>query len=120
MTYRRRASPLHAARAAVGAALLPGARAGVALSFEHPLVLGAVLVAVLLAAAPRAGVGAVRARARCCGGLPFALLIALDQPARRARRADGDRAARRRAAARRGRHHARGDGLRRGARRCAR
>jgi energy-coupling factor transport system permease protein len=54
MTYQRRASPLHAARAAVAAAwCLVLALAGFAT--EHPLVLGA-LVAVVLAAGAGAGV----------------------------------------------------------------
>ena len=46
MTYRRRSSPLHAARAGVGS-LFCVVLAGVALSFEHPLLLGALLLAVL-------------------------------------------------------------------------
>jgi energy-coupling factor transport system permease protein len=74
MTYRRRASPLHAARAGVGSAFCV-VLAGVALSFEHPVLLGAVLLAVLLAGAA-AGVGDVVARS-LLWGLPFALLIAL-------------------------------------------
>jgi energy-coupling factor transport system permease protein len=74
VTYRRRASPLHAARAGVGS-LFCVVLAAVALSFEHPLLLGAVLLAVLLAAAA-AGVGDVVARSLLLG-LPFALLIAL-------------------------------------------
>ncbi len=73
MTYRRRASPLHAARAGV-ASLFCIVLAGVALSFEHPLLLGAVLLAVL-GAAVGARVGDVVARA-LMWGLPFALLIA--------------------------------------------
>jgi energy-coupling factor transport system permease protein len=72
--YRRRASPLHAARAGVGS-LFCVVLAGVALSFEHPLLLGAVLLAVLLAGA-LAGVGDVVARSLLMG-LPFAVLIAL-------------------------------------------
>jgi energy-coupling factor transport system permease protein len=74
VTYRRRASPLHAARAGVGS-LYCVVLAGVALSFEHPILLGAVLVAVLLAGAG-AGVGDVVARS-LVWGLPFAVLIAL-------------------------------------------
>jgi energy-coupling factor transport system permease protein len=74
MTYRRRASPLHAARAAVGS-LYCVVLAGVALSFEHPMLLGAVLVAVLLAGAG-AGVSGVVARS-LVWGLPFAALIAV-------------------------------------------
>jgi energy-coupling factor transport system permease protein len=71
--YRRRSSPLHAVRATVGAAWCL-ALAGIALSLEHPLLLTALLAAVLLAAA-LAGVGrdAVRASA---WALPFALVIA--------------------------------------------
>ncbi|MEA2134231.1 MAG: energy-coupling factor transport system permease protein [Solirubrobacteraceae bacterium] len=74
MTYRRRSSPLHAARAGVGS-LFCVVLAGVALSFEHPVLLGAVLLAVLLAGAG-AGVGDVVARS-LLWGLPFAVLIAL-------------------------------------------
>jgi energy-coupling factor transport system permease protein len=74
MTYRRRSSPLHAARAGVGS-LFCVVLAGVALSFEHPVLLGAVLLAVLLAGAG-AGVGDVVARS-LLWGLPFAALIAL-------------------------------------------
>lgn len=77
MGYRRRASPLHAARAAVGCALC-GALALVALLFSHPLVFGAVVVAVLSAAAA-AGVGRELRRALLFG-LPFALLLALVNP----------------------------------------
>ena len=73
MTYRRRASPLHAARAGVGS-LYCVTLAGVALSFEHPLLLGAVLAAVLVAGAG-AGVGHVVARS-LLWGVPFALVIA--------------------------------------------
>ena len=73
MTYRRRASPLHAARAGV-ASLFCLVLAGVALSFEHPLLLGALLLAVVACAAG-AGVGGVVLRA-LAWGLPFALLIA--------------------------------------------
>ena len=74
MTYRRRASPLHAARAGAGS-LYCVVLAGVALSFEHPLLLVAVLLAVLLAAVG-AGVGDVVGRL-LLWGLPFALLIAV-------------------------------------------
>ena len=73
MTYRRRSSPLHAARAGVGS-LFCIVLAGVALSFEHPLLLGALLIAVLGAGAA-ARVGGVVARS-LVWGLPFALLIA--------------------------------------------
>ena len=54
MIHLPRASPLHAARAAVASAWCV-AVAGVALSFEHPLVLGALLLS-LLAAGAAAGV----------------------------------------------------------------
>jgi energy-coupling factor transport system permease protein len=74
VTYRRLASPLHAARAGV-ASLFCIVLAGVALSFEHPLLLGAMLVAVA-GAAVGAGVGRVVARS-LLWGLPFALLIAV-------------------------------------------
>jgi energy-coupling factor transport system permease protein len=73
VTYRRRASPLHAARAGVGS-LYCVTLAGVALSFEHPLLLGAVLAAVLVAGVG-AGVGDVVARS-LLWGVPFALVIA--------------------------------------------
>jgi len=73
VTYRRRASPLHAARAGVGS-LFCIVLAGVALSFQHPLLLAAVLVAVVVAAVG-AGVGDVVARS-LLWGLPFALVIA--------------------------------------------
>lgn len=77
MGYRRRASPLHAARAVAGSALC-GALALVALLFDHPLVLGAVVAAVLGAAAA-AGVGRELRRALLFA-LPFALLLALVNP----------------------------------------
>lgn len=53
--YRRRASPLHATRAAAGGAYC-AALAGAALIVTHPLVLGALLIAVL-GAGGAAGVG---------------------------------------------------------------
>ena len=74
MTYRRRASPLHAARAGVGS-LFCVVLAGVALSFEHPVLLAAVGVGVVLAGVA-AGVGDAVARS-LLWGLPFAGLIAL-------------------------------------------
>jgi len=74
MIYRRRASPLHATRAGVGAAYC-AALATCALIFQHPLVLGAVAVSVLVAAAA-AGVGREVARtARYT--LPIAVLVAV-------------------------------------------
>jgi energy-coupling factor transport system permease protein len=75
IAYRRRASPLHAARAPIAAAY--GAALGAsALMLENPLLLGALLIAVL-AAAYAAGVarqllGAIRATT-----LPVVLLIVL-------------------------------------------
>jgi energy-coupling factor transport system permease protein len=74
MTYRRRASPLHAARAGVGAAYC-AALAACALIFEHPLALAAVAVAAL-GAGLGAGVGREVARtARFT--LPLVVLVAL-------------------------------------------
>ena len=74
MTYRRRPTPLHAARAAVGSAWCV-VFAGVALSLEHPLLLAIVLVALLVAAWASQVAGAVlRALA---WGLPFALAMVL-------------------------------------------
>jgi energy-coupling factor transport system permease protein len=73
VTYERRASPLHAARATVAAAwslVLVSA----ALAFEHPLVLAALLV-VAVGGAFAAGVGRRVARVLRFA-LPFALLIA--------------------------------------------
>jgi energy-coupling factor transport system permease protein len=71
--YRRRASPLHAARAGVGAAYC-AALAACALIFEHPLMLGALAVVVVCAAAG-AGIGReVLRTARYT--LPLALLVA--------------------------------------------
>lgn len=74
MTYRRRSSPLHAARASVGAAFCL-VLAAVTLVFEHPLVLLA-LLAALLAAGAGARVGREVTRAVFIFGLPFALSIA--------------------------------------------
>jgi energy-coupling factor transport system permease protein len=77
MTYRRRASPLHAARAGVGAAYC-AALAACALIFEHPLALAAVAVAAL-GAGLGAGVGREVARtARLT--LPLVVLVALVNP----------------------------------------
>ena len=73
MSPRERCSPLHAARAGVGAAWCL-VLAAVALAFEHPLVLGSVLFA-LLAAAPLARAGREVGRA-LRWGLPLAALIA--------------------------------------------
>jgi energy-coupling factor transport system permease protein len=75
--YLRRASPLHATRAAVASAWCV-TLALVALSFDHPLVLGALLVTLVLAAA------AARVARRVLLGLafalPFALLVGLVNP----------------------------------------
>ena len=77
VTYRRRASPLHAARAAVASAWCV-VLAGVALTFEHPLVLAVLLLALLGAAAGARVAGPVlRALAFAA---PFALVIALVNP----------------------------------------
>jgi energy-coupling factor transport system permease protein len=74
MTYRRRASPLHVARAAAGGGYCL-ALAGCALAFEHPIVLAAIAIAALGAAAA-AGVGPEVARtARYT--LPLAVLVAV-------------------------------------------
>jgi energy-coupling factor transport system permease protein len=75
--YERRASPLHAARA-VAAGAWCCALAGTALAFHHPLVLGALLVAVL-GGATGAGVGRPVAR-MLRYAVPFALFIALVNP----------------------------------------
>lgn len=63
LAYQRRASPLHAASGPVAAAY-GGALALCALLTEHPLVLGALLLAVL-AAGVCAGVGRQLSRAAC-------------------------------------------------------
>ena len=77
MGYRRRASPLHAARAAAGCALC-AALACAALLLDHPLVLGAVVLAALAAGAG-AGVGRQIGFALLLA-LPFALVVALINP----------------------------------------
>ena len=74
MMYRRRASPLHAARAAAGCAWCL-ALAVAALMASDPILLGAVTVAVLAAGAA-AGVGRQLGRA-ALWGLPVALVIML-------------------------------------------
>lgn len=73
MTYKPRSSPLHAARAGV-ASLYCVVLAGVALSFEHPVILLAVLAVLVLAAAGAKVLTEVR-RA-LVWGLPFAFVIA--------------------------------------------
>jgi energy-coupling factor transport system permease protein len=74
MIYRRRASPLHATRAAAGAAYC-GALACIALLFEHPLILAAVGVAALGAAAGARVWREVARTARYT--LPMAVVVAL-------------------------------------------
>ena len=77
MTYRRVASPLHAARAAAGCAYC-AALAGAALIADHPVVLLAVVVAEAGAAAA-AGTGRQLRRAALFAA-PFALAIAVINP----------------------------------------
>jgi energy-coupling factor transport system permease protein len=72
--YRRRASPLHAARAAAGGAWC-AALAAAALAAQHPVVLAA-LAAVVLAGAAGAGVGRDVGRVALWMA-PWALVIAL-------------------------------------------
>jgi energy-coupling factor transport system permease protein len=72
--YERRPSPLHAARASVGAAWCVTLGL-VALSIEQPVVLG-VLLASVLAAAGAARVGR-RVALTLAWGVPFAVVIAL-------------------------------------------
>jgi energy-coupling factor transport system permease protein len=74
MTYRLRASPLHAARAAAGGAYCL-ALASVALVFTSPLVLAAVALAALGAAAGAGVAGPVARSARYT--LPLAILVAV-------------------------------------------
>jgi energy-coupling factor transport system permease protein len=74
MRYCRRASPLHAARAAAGGAWC-AAIAAAALAAQHPLVLLTLAVVVLAAAA---GAGVLREVARTAGWMvPWALVIAV-------------------------------------------
>lgn len=77
MTYRRRSSPLHATRAGVASAWCVTLSI-VALSYEHPIVLG-VLLAAVLASAALAKVGREVGRLLLFG-VPFALLIAVINP----------------------------------------
>jgi energy-coupling factor transport system permease protein len=72
VTYRRRSSPLHAARATVGAAWCL-ALVTLALAVQHPVVLGAALLAVFAAAAGARVPGPVLRS--CLWGVPFALVI---------------------------------------------
>jgi energy-coupling factor transport system permease protein len=75
--FRRRASPLHAARAAAGGAYC-ATLAACALSFQHPLILAAVTVA---AAGAGGGAGAGRELLTAAKfTIPLALLIALVNP----------------------------------------
>jgi energy-coupling factor transport system permease protein len=75
--FRRRASPLHAARAAAGG-LYCFALAACALSFQHPLVLAAVIVATVGAGA---GAGATHDLATAARfTVPLALLVAVVNP----------------------------------------
>ncbi|HEV7750937.1 MAG TPA: energy-coupling factor transporter transmembrane component T [Baekduia sp.] len=74
MRYRRRASPLHAARAAAGGAWC-AALAAAALAAEHPIVLVALALTVLAGAA---GAGVLREVARTAAWMaPWALVVAL-------------------------------------------
>lgn len=75
MIYRRRASPLHAARASVGAVFCL-VLVGAALAFEHPVLLLAILAA-LLGAAAAADAWRPVTRMVLLFGLPFAVCIAL-------------------------------------------
>jgi energy-coupling factor transport system permease protein len=77
MFYARRATPLHAARAAVAAAYACALVTAV-LAFENPIALAAVGAAIV-GAALLAGAGRLLARAALLG-VPFALLIALINP----------------------------------------
>ena len=77
MIYERRASPIHAARAAAAGAWCLALTVA-ALATKHPLLLGALLAVVLLAAAGGRVLGPV---ARLTAfGVPFALLVALINP----------------------------------------
>jgi len=78
MTYRRRASPLHATRASVACAWC-AALVAVALATAHPLVLGAVLVATLAAAAAACVLREV-GRFTALVGLPLAVLFVVVNP----------------------------------------
>lgn len=77
MTYRRRASPLHAARASAGGAYC-AALAACALAFQHPVILAAVIVAAV-GAGTAAGAGRELATAAKFS-VPLALLVALVNP----------------------------------------
>jgi energy-coupling factor transport system permease protein len=75
--YRRRASPLHAARAAAGGAYC-AALATCALAFQHPLVLGAVTLAAVVAGAGARASRDLLAAARFT--VPLALMVAAINP----------------------------------------
>ncbi len=77
MLFERRANPLHAARASAAAAYAAALVIAV-LTFENPIVLAAIAIAIV-AASLLAGVGRVLARAALYA-VPFALLIALVNP----------------------------------------
>lgn len=77
MIYARRASPLHAARAAAGLAWCAGL-AVLALVVDQPILLAALLL-VVVAAGRLAGVGEALGRAARLG-VPLALAIALVEP----------------------------------------
>ncbi len=76
MTYQRRASPLHAARAAAGALFCLALAAGALL--EHPLLLAAVAAAVLISAAGAGVLPGIGRAARYA--VPLAVLFALINP----------------------------------------
>jgi energy-coupling factor transport system permease protein len=71
VTHRRRATPLHAARAGI-AALWCLVLVAVALSFEHPVLLAALLAIVLAAGAAQVGRTVARA---ALWAVPFAVVI---------------------------------------------
>ncbi len=76
MTYRRLASPLHAARASAGALFCLALAAGALL--EHPLLLGAVAIAVLVSAAGAGVLGELRRTAKYV--VPLAIVFGLINP----------------------------------------
>ena len=94
VTYRRRASPLHAARAGVGALFCVVARRAWRCR-SSTRSCSARCCSRVLRPAPRPASAALVAR-RCCFALPFALLIALVNALVVRDGPDGDRAARRR------------------------
>jgi energy-coupling factor transport system permease protein len=75
--FRRRASPLHAARAAAGGAYCV-ALATCALSFQHPLILAAVTVATIGAGIGAGAAGDLASAARFT--VPLAILVAVVNP----------------------------------------